>query len=187
VIKAWPGMLELKLGGLKRMLMIALILGGLMTQTAAQSDSCTAPEHRQFDFWIGDWEVFDLSSGSKGQLAGTNRVVKLLKDCVIQEHWEGSGGGQGSSFNSYFELDKKWHQTWVDDSGFRLELEGEFKDGQMLLEGRTPGPTAGKTVQRITWNLVNGNPDEVRQFWQQSRDDGKTWMTAFDGLYVRKK
>ena len=170
------------------LLILAMFAGGLMTQTAAQQYSCTAPEHRQFDFWLGDWDVFDFSSGSKGQLAGTNRVVKLLKDCVIQENWEGSAGGKGSSFNSYFALDQQWHQTWVDDSGFRLELAGALKDGKMVLEGRSLDPKPGLSVlERITWNIVNGNPDQVRQFWQQSRDDGKSWTVAFDGLYVRKK
>ena len=27
---------------------------------------------------------------------------------------------------------------------------------------------------------------KVRQFWQSSRDGGKTWAVVFDGLYERK-
>ena len=27
--------------------------------------ACTAPEHRQFDFWVGNWDVFDPKSGKQ--------------------------------------------------------------------------------------------------------------------------
>jgi hypothetical protein len=38
---------------------------------------------------------------------------------------------------------------------------------------------------RITWTpLPEGR---VRQFWENSRDEGKTWSVAFDGTYVRRK
>ena len=163
---------------------LALIVGGLMTQGIAQTQACSTPEHRQFDFWVGDWQVFDYSSGSKGKLAGTNRVEKILKGCVVQENWVGAGGSSGSSFNSF--SDGLWHQTWVDDTGFRLELAGAFRDGRMVLEGRSRGERGETVLERITWGVVNNNPNEVRQFWQQSRDEGKTWTVAFDGLYVRK-
>jgi hypothetical protein len=34
---------------------------------------------------------------------------------------------------------------------------------------------------RITWTP---HPDgSVRQLWEQSTDEGKTWQVAFDGLY----
>lgn len=154
-----------------------------MTATNAQAP-CASPEHRQFDFWIGDWEVFDFSSGQKGAPAGTNLVTKEFKGCVIQEHWTGSQGGHGGSFNTYQPSEQKWHQVWVDDSGTFLNLIGEFKDGAMVLSDEQPGVTL---TNRITWSLVSNDPDQVRQLWQQSRDGGKTWSVAFDGLYLRKK
>ena len=158
------------------------------TASHAQAAPCTNPEYKQFDFWLGDWEVFDFSSGKQGPLAGTNRVVKALGNCVVQENWKGSQGGNGSSFNMYQPLEQKWHQTWVDDSGTLLLLKGEFRDAKMVLEGKHPGQRAGETIsERITWNQVNGNPDQVRQRWEQSRDGGSTWQIAFDGLYVRQK
>jgi len=27
--------------------------------------ACAAPEHRQFDFWVGRWDVFDPKSGKR--------------------------------------------------------------------------------------------------------------------------
>ena len=78
----------------------------------------------------------------------------------------------------------KWQQTWVDNSGNMLELYGEFKDGAMRLVGENVR-NGQKTLQRITWHPLD--KDRVRQHWEQSQDDGKTWSTAFDGLYTRKK
>lgn len=47
----------------------------------------TRPEYRQFDFWIGEW---DVQAG--GNQAGTNSVQLILGDCVIFENWIGAAG-----------------------------------------------------------------------------------------------
>jgi hypothetical protein len=169
------------------MLLALTLLGGTMTPiTAQQTPSCNTAEYRQFDFWLGNWEVFDYSTGKKGEFAGTNNVVQLYGGCAIQENWVGAGGDIGTSLNSYFNLDQKWHQTWVDNSGYRLEIAGVFKDGKMILEGTHPGRAAGVTVlNRISWNTLS-SPKEVRQLWERSRDAGKTWEVLFDGLYLKK-
>src|SRR5689334_4174783 len=80
---------------------------------------CTAPEYRQFDFWLGDWDV----TNPAGKAAGHNRVTSEYGGCVLQEHWTGAGGSVGSSFNIYDPVRKVWHQTWVDNGGTLLELE----------------------------------------------------------------
>ena len=143
---------------------------------------CSEPEYRQFDFWVGDWDVWT----PKGGLAGTNRIDRILGGCVLQENWKGARGLTGTSFNTYDPGDKKWHQTWVDDQGTLLLLAGEFKDGKMVLSGDTPAHgTMKPAIQRITWSPL---PDgSVRQLWESSEDAGKTWTIAFDGYYRHKK
>ena len=74
--------------------------------------TCSMPEHRQFDFWIGDWDV-----QVSGQPAGTNTIQLILDGCVLQENWTGSKGGTGKSFNFYDSAKGKWQQTWVDNTG----------------------------------------------------------------------
>ncbi|MEK7833798.1 MAG: hypothetical protein AAB401_22110 [Acidobacteriota bacterium] len=140
---------------------------------------CSQPEHRQFDFWIGDW---DVTVG--GKAAGTNSIQLILGDCVLLENWTGSKGGNGKSFNLFNSAKGKWQQTWVDSGGNVLELYGEFKNGVMQLTGENL-INGKKALQRITWHPLD--KDRVRQHWEQSQDDGKTWSTAFDGLYSRKK
>ena len=139
------------------------------------------PEYRQFDFWVGEWEVMN----PKGQLAGTNSVQLILGDCVIFENWTSARGGQGKSFNVYNAAKGKWQQTWVDNSGNVLELDGELKEGEMRFTGESLGANGAKTMERLTFTKISA--DRLRQFWQQSNDGGKTWTVAFDGTYVRKK
>jgi hypothetical protein len=66
-----------------------------------------------------------------------------------------------------------------------LLLDGRFENGAMRLEGRSPTAGGGEQIDRITWTP---NPDgSVRQHWEQSTDGGKSWQTAFDGLYRKKR
>src|SRR5579871_2510251 len=90
---------------------------------------CTTPEYTQFDFWLGDWNVTDPA----GKPVGHNRVTKEYGGCVLQEHWGGTGGSLGSSFNIYDPVRQVWHQTWVDNIGTLLEIEGGLKDGSMVM------------------------------------------------------
>jgi hypothetical protein len=146
-----------------------------------QAKPCAArPEYRQFDFWIGEWNV-----QVGGQTAGTNSVQLILGECVIFENWTGARGMTGKSFNIFNAATGKWQQTWVDSTGNVLELNGEFKDGAMRLAGEKPGPNGGKIVTKLTFFPLEG--DRVRQLWESSQDGGKTWVIVFDGLYTRKK
>lgn len=143
--------------------------------------ACSAPEFRQFDFWLGDWDV----KLPNGKVAGTNSIKSILDGCVLQESWKGTGNINGHSFNIYDASTKTWHQTWVDNAGSLLNLNGGLKDGKMVLSGDTVDEKGNKSTNRITWTKVDD--DHVRQLWETSSDGGKTWETAFDGQYAKKK
>ena len=161
-----------------------LAAAGAVAQTPATPPAppkpCTAPETHQFDFWIGDWDVFQPD----GKQAGTNKITAVY-GCVLHESWKGRGGFEGQSFNRYDKDRGVWHQTWVDSSGGILVIEGAFKDGVMTLtDAGQPGKKAPKQVNEIAWSK---NADgSVRQLWRVSADGGKTWKTSFDGKYVKK-
>ena len=138
---------------------------------------CTKAEHRQFDFWIGTWEVHTPD----GKRAGANTIRSTLGGCVLQENWHGAGGHRGTSYNIYDASRHRWHQTWVDDQGLLLQLDGFLVDGRMVLSGETVD-SAGHTVkQRITWERMAGG--RVRQRWDSS-PDGVTWQVLFEGIYT---
>ena len=140
---------------------------------------CADPPSRQFDFWIGDWDVFN----PEGKQVGTNRIA-LLYDCVLHESWKATKVFEGQSFNRYDPERGVWHQTWVDNAGSLLLLEGGVKDGAMVLtDATTPGRKAGAAMNEIRW--TRNEDGTVRQVWLSSADGGKTWKTEFDGKYVR--
>jgi hypothetical protein len=159
---------------------IAAVAPAGAQQPPSQPPTCSAPEYRQFDFWVGDWEVVD----SAGKVLGTNRITREMKDCVVHEHWTGAGGNTGESFNIYRRGTGTWHQSWVDSSGSLLLLEGGLEEGAMVLRAEFPGRNGGTQQHRITYTpLADGR---VRQLWEVSADGGQTWQASFDGYYRRR-
>jgi hypothetical protein len=78
---------------------------------------------------------------------------------------------------------KVWHQTWVDDGGPLLTLEGRWDGKHMIMEGMAPAPAGGMAKQRITWTpAADGS---VRQLWE-SADAKGAWTVVFDGKYTQK-
>ena len=155
----------------------------LLTILAAQTQPgaphpCTAPEYRQFDFWVGEWVVHN----PKGQQVGTNRIEKIENGCGLQENWRATSGGTGRSLNFYRPATKTWVQAWV-GGGTGLVLIGGYDGRQMRLEGESIGASGKLVRDRISWSPLEGG--KVRQLWEQSSDEGKTWTVAFDGTYSR--
>jgi len=137
------------------------------------------PEHRQFDFWIGEW----LPRNEQGVTVGTSSIQLILGSCVIFENWS-TPVSSGKSFNNFNTADGKWHQTWVDDKGTLAYYKGGLADGKMVLDNERI-VNGKKTIGRMTFSkLPNG---DVRQHGENSTDEGKTWVTTFDFTYVRKK
>lgn len=149
---------------------------------AQQVRPCSEEANRHFDFWEGRW----LVERADGILAGHNTISVLLGECVLQEHYTTPSGYEGYSLNAYDAARGVWHQTWMDNGGLVLVLEGGYDGGEMVMEGETVGPDGTSRLNRITWSRVDGDADRVRQHWEVSTDGGDTWSDAFDGLYIRQ-
>ena len=142
--------------------------------------ACDAPVRHQFDFWLGEWDVRDAA----GKLVGRNRITRVEGGCALQEQWSGNGGVTGTSLNVFDVERNRWHQTWVDNTGGLLLLDGACVDGRMVLRGQAAAaPSAPTHQQRIAWQEL---PDgRVRQLWESSAD-GSAWSIVFDGYYTRR-
>lgn len=166
--------------------LLALALGSptIAHHAGAQQQrppACGAEEHRHFDFWIGSWDVFDPD----GRQVGTNEVRLGLNGCVLHESWASMRGPhRGRSYNIYDRTTGRWHQTWVDNGGLLLQLDGGVVEGRMVLEGTTRNAADEEILNRITWSPRRDG--SVRQLWQTSNDGGETWSVAFDGRYVER-
>src|SRR5689334_12035588 len=60
--------------------------------------ACATPEHRQFDFWIGDWDVAVHARAAPdkdewGDARGTQHVSAILGGCAIAEDFAAAGPG----------------------------------------------------------------------------------------------
>jgi hypothetical protein len=173
--------------GLTRLVVsIAAVLTGptaAMGQDSTEARAaarCTAVEWRQFDFWLGDWDV----RNDEGELLGSNTITRVARGCGLLENWRGRGGGRGMSLNTYDDAGHKWTQRWVGD-GATLLLEGGFEGGAMVLIGTgTRNTPKGPVMDRITWTPL---PDgRVLQHWDITSDGGKIWQAAFKGYSQRR-
>jgi hypothetical protein len=119
--------------------------------------SCSTPEYRQFDFWLGDWDM----TGADGKPAGHNKIAGIVNGCALQENWTSVKGGRATSVSIY--------------------------DGKMVLVGRRPSQKSKGTmiIHRITW--TSHDPDRVHQLWEASGNEGRTWTTVIEGTLIRKK
>ena len=132
--------------------------------------ACAAPPYHAFDFWIGDWDVFEVGNPMRVAHA---RIDSILKECVLREDYRANDGHEGQSFTIYDSTREVWHQTWVTSQGVLLEIEGKSENGQIVLSGENQ---KGEMV-RGTWKPVSGGVQEVAV---KSGDGGRTWQPWFD-------
>jgi len=153
--------------------------------SAAPQNPCTAPQQRQFDFWVGEWELTwpGERPGETGH--GTNSIKRIMDGCVVQENFSGGDSMhlRGTSVSTFDANTGHWKQTWVDNEGGYLDFTGEFKDGQMILQ-REAVRNGTKILQRMVWKNISVN--EMDWSWEASRDGGKTWQVNWPIHYKRK-
>ena len=155
----------------------------------AQKTPCTSdPSYRQFDFWIGEWDVY----AKNGKKAGDSRIELILDSCIILENWKSTSiinglSYSGKSFNTYNSTSKQWQQTWVDNMGGTTEfLEGHYDNNKMIFLTKPFQLTVDTlAVRKLTF--YNLEPKKVRQHGEISKDNGLTWSTEYDLEYRRKK
>jgi tetratricopeptide (TPR) repeat protein len=157
----------------------------LLAQARHNQKPCeSTPENRQFDFWVGDWDVVATEDGVP---AGVSHIERTIGDCVIWENWSSLNSAySGKSYNTYNSNLKRWEQFWVDNVGGMVHFYGNLKDGVMdFYSDATPQPDGTKVARHL--QFFNQGPGKVRQFSQITTDSGKTWTVEYDLTYSRKK
>lgn len=160
-------------------LLIAGVLALAATPALAQTAPapCQEPERRQFDFWVGDWDVYDTASQV---MVARSTIEKLYAGCAVRENWKPLKGTGGGSLNAWRPDEKGWRQTWLDSSGAWAEFRGGWTGTAIVIQGDWGG-----TLTRMTYTP---NPDgTVRQAGETSADKGVTWKPSFDLTYRRAR
>jgi hypothetical protein len=147
--------------------------------------TCDGPEWKQFDFWLGDWELSYKAADGR-TLRSRNKVTKILDGCVLLEQFAGAPGTRldGHSVSTYDRNVKRWKQTWVDNSASYLDFTGGFAEEKMILV-RDAERQGKKFKQRMVWQDIRA--DALKWLWQRSDDGGATWSTQWEIDYSRVK
>lgn len=150
---------------------------------AGISPACNSAKHRQFDFWLGAWDVHDGADGAKR--IGGNVISRVASGCALAEQWTNAKGQDGRSLNVYEVAGGHWTQFWIGGDGMVLRLSGGLgENGAMTMEGALPDGNGGEQRQRIVWTPQTDG--SVQQRWQTSNDGGAQWVTVFLGTYRRR-
>lgn len=169
---------------MNRAIRLAVLLAAAPALSAmAQSPpapGCASPEYRQFDFWVGEWDL--THSGGRSR----NRITKTLDGCVILEQFTGAPGTRldGTSVSTYDRTAGRWKQAWVDNSGAYLDFVGGEDAGDRTFE-REFEKDGRRIRQRMVFRDVR--PDSLKWLWQRSEDGGATWKTTWEIDYRRSR
>ena len=162
-------------------LFLVMSFSNAIASQNVKKQPCSGEKYSQFDFWEGSWTVYD----TKGKILGTNTLVKLQDNCVMQENWVSkSGPSRGTSYNYYNKVEDSWNQVWVDNSGFSLVLKGNLVDGKMILKSDLIKTEKGNYYNQITWSKNNDN--SVTQLWEYRNEKGEIISEVFRGIYKKE-
>ena len=163
-----------------RVLMLgALLLAASSAAAASPASAARCPDaaHHAFDFWLGDWDVFE---GASQKPVARVAVTRILGGCAVQEEYSDTTGHRGRSFSIYDASRGVWHQTWVTNRGELLVIEGQFHGGLMELTGADRTADGMERRVRGTWQAVDGG---VREIAVRSTDGDQSWTPWFDLLF----
>lgn len=153
---------------------------------------CRSPEARQFDFWLGTWELKGRSRARPGsdewrETRSVNTIRKEHDGCVIQESFKSQAPASwtGMSVSVWDPVAGQWQQTWVDSHGSYIALTGEFKDRRMTLTTAPRTLPDGSSIRnRMVFYAITAN--SLQWDWDLSRDGGQTWEVMWTIGYRRR-
>lgn len=156
------------------MILIALALQA----AAAATPDCSAAEHRQLDFWLGDWSVTETATGLA---VGRSRIEPVYKGCAVRETYEGADGFEGGSTSLWDRAAGEWVQFGTGSTGARMQFTGQWDGARMSLLTSQPRP--GRAPLLIRMRLQPLEDGGVRQWSDMSSDHGETWRARYDFTY----
>lgn len=149
-----------------------------MGQTTENNCACCTEKYNQFDFWLGEWNVYD----SNEKLIGINSIIKGSGSCLILEKWV-EDERRGSSTVFYNSTDDSWNQIWVDNSDFVLKLKGNFVNGIMTLKSELIEGNNKNYYNQISW--IQNEDGSITQLWEIYDEHYIKISEVFQGIYKK--
>ncbi len=173
-------------------LLLVILWGVSIPAAPSDTSSCNSPEARQFDFWIGSWDINQKilrQDGSWIELKASTTVSPLLNGCALEEHWTGQVQFfwlgmthpeeiKGFSLRYFDTSSGKWNIYWMDTQNPDLgkPFTGNFSEdkGEFYASRETK---KGKQISRIVFSDIK----EYSVHWDLSisNDDGKNWKAIW--------
>ena len=149
-------------------------------QLKPENCNCCSKNYQSFDFWVGEWDVFNTDN----QQIGENSITKQYDNCVLQEKWVSKGILKGTSYSFFNKVDASWNQIWVDNTGYTLQLKGAYSNNRMVLKSNLLKQNGNEFYNQITW--IKNNDGTVTQLWETFTPDNKKIAELFRGIYKKK-
>jgi Protein of unknown function (DUF1579) len=154
---------------------------------------CSTPEHRQMDFWLGDWDALVRSPKAPGseewlEARGSNHITRGDNGCSVVEDFHAAGPSQpwtGRSVSQFSPRQGKWRQTWVDESNAYLAFTGGPEGKDFALYGEAFAQKGVERQMRMVFSNIRADAFSWR--WEATTDGGKTWSPQILIEYTRHK
>jgi hypothetical protein len=149
---------------------------------------CDTPPHHQFDFWVGEWQVFDAATN---QLVAFDRVEKHSEGCIVQQNmnfvtdmYRRPGATYrlaGMSVNRYD--GEAWLELWADNQWGAIAMRGSLDEhGSMVF--KTIVPSRNRDL-KIVWEKQADGSVRILQYVTPT-GAGK-WQKYGDLIYRRNR
>lgn len=169
--------------------MVVLLLAAL--QQPLPHSGFSAEGHRQFDFWVGEWDVnlrmIQDDGGFEDRVAAVARVYAILKGRAVLELWD-SPPIKGYSLRYYDPAADEWvlWLNWPGENRSRSSsLSGGFRHGRGDFFAERTSTDGDTTRFRYSFNDITS----VSLRWDDhtSTDGGKTWRPNWIMEFTRKR
>ena len=150
--------------------------------------ACGTPQHHQFDFWLGDWQVFDAATD---KLVAFDRVEKRYDGCIVEQNmtfvtdlYRRPGAGyrlSGMSVNRYD--GEAWLELWADNQWGAIAMRGAPEPNAAMVF-KTITPSRNRDL-KIVWE---NRPDGTVRILQYVAPAGSgRWQKYGDLIYRRNR
>ncbi|GAB4093406.1 hypothetical protein [Flaviaesturariibacter terrae] len=169
------------------MMLLSALAGNAQTTPpapAAAALPCLNGPHRgDFDFWIGEWDVYATGTTV---LVGHSHVSKAEGGCAVLEQWKAANGTNfGNSINFFDAVAGCWVQVYAGSGGGNTTYaQGVYRDSAMRFTFTSTIP-GRKGSGHLTF--YNVGPDEVRQLQDFTAEGAATAQVNYDFTYKRRK
>ena len=148
-------------------------------------------ESRQFDFWVGTWDVNlrmiqdDLTWADR--VRSEAKIYRILDGKAILEFWN-SNAIKGYSLRHFDRDKKKWvlYLNWPGNNrSGTSSMEGSFRHGRGEFFATRQNPDGQEVLSRFTFSDIA--PSSLRWDDAFSQDGGKSWTHNWIMEFSRKE